>query len=103
MSKKIVDQVYEMLKEVNDPELGIDIVNLGLIYEVDVDEGNNASIKMTMTSMGCPMAGEIIADLKTRISKMEEINDIQVDVVWSPPWSKDRLSRYAKMALGVPS
>ncbi|MFC0471424.1 metal-sulfur cluster assembly factor [Halalkalibacter kiskunsagensis] len=103
MSKELVDHIYEMLEEVNDPELGIDIVNLGLIYEVDVDKGNNALIKMTMTSMGCPLAGEIVADLKNKVSKIEEINDIHVDIVWSPPWSKDRLSRYAKIALGVPN
>ncbi|WP_332631951.1 metal-sulfur cluster assembly factor [Halalkalibacter flavus] len=103
MKEQLLEQIYEKLEEVNDPELGIDIVNLGLIYEVIVDEGKDVLIKMTMTSMGCPMAGEIIADLKTKVSQVKEINEIHVDVVWSPPWSKDRMSRYARIALGVPN
>ena len=59
MSKEIVERIYELLEEVMDPELGIDIVNLGLVYEVEVNEEKEATIKMTMTSMGCPMAGQI--------------------------------------------
>lgn len=103
MSKQLIDQIYEKLEEVEDPELGIDIVNLGLVYEVDVDESNQALIKMTLTSMGCPLAGQIIADLKYTVCKIEGIDDVHVDVVWSPPWSKERMSRYAKIALGVPN
>ncbi|WP_209121312.1 metal-sulfur cluster assembly factor [Alkalihalobacillus sp. BA299] len=79
MSKELVDQIYDMLEEVNDPELGIDIVNLGLVYEVVVDENNNVQIKMAMTSMGCPMAGEIVADVKNKVARSEEINDLEVD------------------------
>ena len=90
MSKEIVDRIYEVLEEVVDPELGIDIVNLGLVYEVEVDEEKQAFIKMTMTSMGCPMAGQIMADAKMKISmNIKELSNIQIDIVWSPPWGKD--------------
>ncbi len=103
MSKELVDRIYEVLEEVLDPELGIDIVNLGLVYEVEVNEEKQAFIKMTMTSMGCPMAGEILADAKMKLSmNIKELTDIQIDIVWNPPWGKERMSRYAKIALGVP-
>ena len=102
MSNLLVDRIYEVLEDVMDPELGIDIVNLGLLYEVVVDEENQAFIKMTMTSMGCPMAGQILADAKMKLSmNIKELTNIQIDIVWNPPWSKDRMSRYAKIALGV--
>ena len=103
MSKELVDRIYELLEEVEDPELGIDIVNLGLVYEVEVDGQNQAFIKMTMTSMGCPMAGQILADAKMKLSmNMKELTNIQIDLVWSPPWGKEHMSRYAKIALGIP-
>ncbi|UII56361.1 metal-sulfur cluster assembly factor [Cytobacillus spongiae] len=102
MSKDLVDKIYEVLEEVEDPELGIDIVNLGLVYEVNIDEEKNAVIKMTMTSMGCPMVGEIMTESQIRLeSRVKELNSIKIDLVWSPPWSKDHMSRYAKIALGV--
>ena len=102
MSQELVDQIYEVLEEVVDPELGIDIVNLGLVYEVEVDEEKQAFIKMTMTSMGCPMAGQIMADSRMKISmNIKELSNIQIDIVWNPPWGKDKMSRYAKIALGI--
>lgn len=102
MSKEIVDRIYELLEEVIDPELGIDIVNLGLVYEVVVNEEKEAIIKMTMTSMGCPMAGQIMADAKMKLSmNLKELTNIQIDLVWSPPWGKEHMSRYAKIALGI--
>lgn len=102
MSQELVDRIYEVLEEVVDPELGIDIVNLGLIYEVYVNQEKEAFIKMTMTSMGCPMAGQILADSKMKLSmNVKELTNIQIDLVWSPPWGKEHMSRYAKIALGI--
>ncbi|MBB6445233.1 metal-sulfur cluster assembly factor [Bacillus benzoevorans] len=102
MNQELVDRIYEVLEEVVDPELGIDIVNLGLIYEVNVNEEKEALIKMTMTSMGCPMAGQILADAKMKLSmNVKELTNIQIDLVWSPPWGKEHMSRYAKIALGI--
>ncbi|HEU5141427.1 MAG TPA: metal-sulfur cluster assembly factor [Bacillales bacterium] len=92
----------EALENVIDPELGIDIVNLGLVYGVDIDEENNCSVTMTLTAMGCPLAATIEQDVKRALSMVEEINDAEVNIVWNPPWSKDNMSRYAKIALGLP-
>lgn len=102
VSQELVDRIYEVLEDVMDPELGMDIVNLGLVYEVVVDEEKQAFIKMTMTSMGCPMAGQIISDARMKLSmNIKVLTNIQIDIVWNPPWGKERMSRYAKIALGI--
>lgn len=102
MSDKLVEKIYEILEEVLDPELGIDIVNLGLVYEVKVSEEKDVEIVMTMTSMGCPLAGQIVSDVKIKLSDaLNELRSIDVQIVWSPAWTKDKMSRYAKIALGV--
>jgi metal-sulfur cluster biosynthetic enzyme len=104
MSNELTERIYEVLEDVIDPELGIDIVNLGLIYDVIVDAENNVQINMTMTSMGCPMAPQIMNDAHMKISaNIKELKDIKIDIVWSPAWSKERMSRYAKIALGIHS
>ncbi|MEN0643293.1 metal-sulfur cluster assembly factor [Alkalicoccobacillus gibsonii] len=98
------DQVMGQLEQVIDPELGIDIVNLGLVYEIKLDDENNVTVVMTLTAMGCPLAGEIHRSVKEALSELTEIGDIgevEVDIVWNPPWSKSMMSRYAKIALGV--
>ncbi|CAG9623450.1 metal-sulfur cluster assembly factor [Sutcliffiella rhizosphaerae] len=101
MQEVLKDKVMEMLEEVEDPELGVDIVNLGLVYEVDIDASNNVDITMTLTSIGCPLAGEIIEEVKKKLSPVEAINDVHVNITFNPPWSKDRMSRLAKIALNV--
>jgi len=104
VNNELIEKIYEVLEEVLDPELGIDIVNLGLIYDVILDAENNVQINMTMTSMGCPMAPQIMTDAHMKLSaNIKELKDIKIDIVWSPAWSKDRMSRYAKIALGIPS
>ncbi|MXQ52295.1 metal-sulfur cluster assembly factor [Shimazuella alba] len=94
-------QIMEQLEEVNDPELHIDIVNLGLVYDIDISDNNNVKITMTLTAMGCPLAGMINGLVEDAVRKVDGINEIEVDIVWDPPWSKDRMSRYAKIALGI--
>lgn len=102
MSKEFEDKIYANLEAVIDPELDVDIINLGLVYDVTADENYNAIITMTMTSIGCPMAGQIVADVKKVLAtNIPEINEIEVNVVWNPPWTKERMSRIAKIALGV--
>jgi metal-sulfur cluster biosynthetic enzyme len=103
MANLTVDQIFEELENVMDPELGVDIVNLGLVYNVEITEENEVRVTMTMTSMGCPMAGQIIADLKETLSTAfaSTIKDIDVQIVWTPIWTKDKMSRLAKLALGV--
>lgn len=102
MDEGLKENLIGALEDVIDPELGIDIVNLGLVYDVDLDVEGTAVVTMTLTSMGCPLAGHIEADVKGALAELPEVKDTRVDIIWSPPWSKDRMSRYAKIALGIP-
>ena len=95
------DSTMSALENVIDPELGIDIVNLGLVYDVDLDDAGLATVTMTLTSMGCPLGPVIVDQVKTALSELPEVKDTEVNIVWQPGWSKDMMSRYAKMALGV--
>lgn len=101
MDQDLKDLMMGSLEQVIDPELGIDIVNLGLVYDIDLDEAGTATVTMTLTSMGCPLAGTIVDQVKTAMSDIPEVKETEVNIVWNPPWSKDRLSRYAKIALGI--
>lgn len=101
MDQDLKDSIYGALEQVIDPELGIDIVNLGLVYDIDMDESGFTTIKMTLTAMGCPLAGTIVDQVKTVLEDIPEVKETDVQIVWSPPWSKDRMSRYAKIALGI--
>ena len=102
MEEALQENLMGALENVIDPELGIDIVNLGLVYGVELDEDGTAIVTMTLTAMGCPLAGHIEQDVKQALSDLPEVKDTQVNIVWNPPWSKDRMSRYAKIALGIP-
>lgn len=95
------EEIMEALETVEDPELHIDIVNLGLVYGVDIDDDRNAKVTMTLTSMGCPLAGMINEMVETAVKSVDGIKGVEVNIVWNPPWSKERMSRYAKMALGI--
>jgi len=101
MDQELKDSIYSALEQVIDPELGIDIVNLGLVYDVTMEEEGIAKITMTLTAMGCPLAGVIVDQVKQALSDIPEIKDADVNIVWNPPWTKDRMSRYAKIALGI--
>lgn len=101
MDEALKENIMGALEQVNDPELGIDIVNLGLVYDVDMNDEGVVTVTMTLTSMGCPLAGTIAMDVKRVLSDLPEIKDVDVNIVWSPPWNKDMMSRYAKIALGV--
>lgn len=95
------DSMLGALENVIDPELGIDIVNLGLVYDVDMNDEGVAMITMTLTSMGCPLGPVIVDQIRTALFELPEVQDVDVNIVWNPPWSKENMSRYAKMALGV--
>jgi metal-sulfur cluster biosynthetic enzyme len=103
MSKEqLKEKILEQLEQVNDPELNMDIVNLGLVYGIDIDDHNNVKITMTLTAMGCPLSSVIHSLVEGAVRQVEEIEEIEVDIVWNPPWDKSRMSRYAKIALGIP-
>lgn len=102
MDADLKENIMGALENVIDPELGIDIVNMGLIYGVDLDDNGLCTVTMTLTTMGCPLAGHIEQDVRYVLSDIPEIKDIDVNIVWDPPWGKDKMSRYAKIALGIP-
>ncbi|ASV66257.1 metal-sulfur cluster assembly factor [Cytobacillus sp. FSL W7-1323] len=101
MDKDLKESIMGALELVVDPELGVDIVNLGLVYDVTMDDEGNTEVEMTLTSMGCPLAGTIVDQVKTALADIPEVKSTEVNIVWSPPWTKDKMSRYAKIALGV--
>jgi metal-sulfur cluster biosynthetic enzyme len=93
------DQVLEALKNVHDPELGVNIVDLGLVYGVEI-QGDTVHITYTLTTMGCPIGPMIEAEMRQFLSGMDGINDIQAEMVLRPPWTPDMMSEEAKAALG---
>ncbi|MEK4199273.1 metal-sulfur cluster assembly factor [Cytobacillus sp. FSL K6-0265] len=101
MDQDLKESIMGALELVVDPELGVDIVNLGLVYDVTMDDEGNTEVEMTLTSMGCPLAGTIVDQVKTALADIPEVKSTEVNIVWSPPWTKDKMSRYAKIALGV--
>lgn len=101
MEEDLKDSILGALEMVIDPELGIDIVNLGLIYNVNVDDEGLCTVDMTLTSMGCPMGPQIMNQVKEVLDEVPEVKETEINIVWSPPWGKDKMSRYAKIALGV--
>ncbi len=101
MSQDMKDSMMGVLENVIDPELGVDIVNLGLVYDAELDENGKGIVTMTLTSMGCPMGPQIVANVKQELMEIPEVKEVDVNIVWNPPWSRENMSRYAKMALGV--
>jgi FeS assembly SUF system protein len=84
-----------------DPEIPVNIYELGLIYGIDVNADGSVAIQMTLTSPACPVAGSLPGDVKARVRKLAKVTAAQVDVVWEPPWEKDRMSEAAKLQLGI--
>jgi FeS assembly SUF system protein len=97
---KLKNQIVEILKTCYDPEIPVNIYELGLIYDVDVDDDNNAYIKMTLTSPACPVAGSLPIEVESKVKSMNELNDVKVDVVWDPPWDQSMMSEVARVELG---
>jgi metal-sulfur cluster biosynthetic enzyme len=98
--QQIHDEVVATLKTVNDPELGIDIWNLGLVYTVDVDDSNNVKIDYTLTTMGCPIGPMIEEEIKMGAKEIEGIGEITCEMVMYPPWTPEKMSDLARSALG---
>ncbi len=95
-----LDEVYEALRDVYDPEIPINVVDLGLIYDVKVDEGN-VDVQMTLTFAGCGMGPYIAQQAEWRLAELENIEDINVDLVFDPPWTPDMITDDGKKLLGL--
>lgn len=98
---KLEEKVVEMLKTVFDPEIPVDIYNLGLVYKIDIDDDANLAIDMTMTAPSCPMADFIVEDARIKLESVEGLKSVTINVVFEPEWTKDMMSEEAKLELGM--
>ena len=97
----IKSKVIEEIKKIYDPEIPVNIYELGLIYKIDVDEKNKVNIDMTLTSPNCPVAESLPNEVKENIKKVEGVSDVNLNLVWEPPWNKDKMSEAAKLELNL--
>ena len=98
---EIKQKVIEEIKKIFDPEIPVNIYELGLIYKVEVDEVNKVYIEMTLTSPNCPVAESLPKDVKDNTMKVEGVSDVDLKLVWDPPWDKDKMSEAAKLELNL--
>lgn len=97
---QLEEKIVTMLKTVYDPEIPVNIYDLGLIYNVDVDEENNVTVTMTLTAPNCPAADFILEDVRIKVESIQEIKNVIVDLTFEPEWNRDMLSDEAKLELG---
>ncbi len=97
MEQKIIN----MLKTIFDPEIPVDIYELGLIYEIKINENGHADIEMTLTSPNCPVAESLPIDVENKVKEVHGINTVKVNIVFDPPWDRDMMSEEAKLDLGM--
>jgi FeS assembly SUF system protein len=95
------EQIVAALKKVYDPEMPVNIYELGLIYGIDVDPEGNAALRMTLTAPNCPVAGSLPAEAERAVRSVPGVKDVKLELTFDPPWSKDRMSEAAKLALGI--
>ena len=98
--KELEKKIIAQLKEIFDPEIPVDIFELGLIYEVRIKEGGLVDIDMTLTSPNCPVAESLPVDVKNKVEVLEDVEDCTVTIVFDPPWDKDMMSEEAQLELG---
>ena len=98
---ELKEKIIEEIKKIYDPEIPVNIYELGLIYDIKVEDKNTAKIKMTLTSPNCPVAESLPKEVKDGIMQVEGIDNVDLDLVWDPPWDKDRMSEAAKLELNL--
>ncbi|HUZ00836.1 MAG TPA: metal-sulfur cluster assembly factor [Thermomicrobiaceae bacterium] len=104
MASFTADDVRENLKTVYDPEIGIDVINLGLVYEVDLEDKQDKTdvvVTMTLTSMGCPLGPILMQEMNRALADLPDVGEVGVNLVWSPPWTPDMMSEEARDELGI--
>src|SRR5205085_5167792 len=95
------EQVIAALKKVFDPEMPVNIYELGLIYDVQMDERGQVAIRMTLTAPNCPVAGTLPGEVERAVRAVPGVTDVKLELTFEPPWTKDRMSEAAKLALGI--
>ena len=98
---ELKNTIIAEVKKIYDPEIPVNIYELGLIYNIIVDENNNVKINMTLTSPNCPVAESLPKEVKDSIMKINEVNKVDLDLVWDPPWEKSMMSEAAKLELNL--
>ena len=98
---EIKEKVISEIKKIYDPEIQVNIYELGLIYKIDIDEKNKVNIDMTLTSPNCPVAESLPNSVKQNILKVEGVSEVDLKLVWDPPWDKDKMSEAAKLELNL--
>ena len=95
------EKIIEEIRKIYDPEIPVNIYELGLIYDIKVENNDTAKVKMTLTSPNCPVAESLPKQVKENILKVEGVSDVNLNLVWEPPWDKDKMSEAAKLELNL--
>jgi FeS assembly SUF system protein len=101
VTDELKPRIIDAIKTVFDPEIPVDIYELGLIYDITADQSRRVSVTMTLTSPACPSAQQLPSEVQYKVKAVEGVSDATVDVVWEPPWDKDKMSETAKLQLGL--
>jgi len=98
---ELKEKIIKEIKKIYDPEIPVDIYELGLIYEVKVEKNNNVKVKMTLTTPNCPVAESLPKEVKDSIMEIKEVKDVDLELVWDPPWDKSMMSEAARLELNL--
>ena len=98
---ELEEKIVEVLRGVHDPEIPVNIYELGLVYDVKVGRKGSVRIQMTLTSPACPVAGQLVGEVETRVRGIEGVTDAKVELTWDPPWGPERMSEAARLQLGL--
>ena len=98
---ELKNKVIEEIKKIYDPEIPVNIYELGLIYDINIDNMNNVKIDMTLTSPNCPVAESLPNEVKNSVKEIKEVKDVDLKLVWEPPWDKSMMSESAKLELNL--
>ncbi len=99
--EKLLEKIIEALKGIIDPEVGISLYDLGLFYSIDVSEEGDVHIKMTLTAVGCPLQQRFVDEVREKVSKVEGVKNVEVELVFDPPWNPSMMSEEAKRRFGI--
>jgi FeS assembly SUF system protein len=100
-NQDLESKVIEVLRTCYDPEIPVNIHELGLVYGIDIDPDGTVNIKMTLTSPACPVAGSLPPEVENKVSRIEGVSSAKVEVVWDPPWTPDKMTEAARLQLGM--
>ena len=98
---ELKEKIIAEIKKIYDPEIPVNIYELGLIYDVKIENNNSVKVKMTLTTPNCPVAESLPKEVKDNIMKVEGVSDVNLNLVWEPPWNKDKMSEAAKLELNL--